>query len=323
MSEIYLGLGLAMVDEKINCPDLEVEGTIREFADSREIDTRVAGGVTPNIATALKQFDPSYDVRLLARVGGDERGEFYKQSSGELGCLQTEEAQSTGLVVSLIDNQGEVYYRDRDLAAAQNVNVPPSYMQSDPKLFMTDMTTLRLPRPRAGAEQLTSSMKTGKFFLNLAGINKDIADVGSQIDIIDSLPKPPDIVTGNEHEFNLLESRIGKNAASKLFPPDSLVIKTLGKSGSVVRFLGEQIDIRAYSKARMVDETGAGDAYAGILLGGLYKRSFEHWDADYIFKVGQVASYGASLVVNSTRTRLTQAEMALVKNQYENVIRRP
>lgn len=323
MSEIYLGLGLAMVDEKINCPGLEVEGTIREFADSREIDMRVAGGVTPNIATALKQFDSSYDVRLLARVGDDERGEFYKQSSSELGLLQTEQEQSTGLVVSLINNQGEVYYRDRDLAAAQNVNVPLNYTQSDPKLFMTDMTTLRLPRPRIGAEKLIDSMATGKIFLNLAGINKDIADVDSQIDIIKGLSKLPDIVTGNEEEFDLLESRIGKQAAAELFPRDSLVVKTLGKRGSVMRFLGGEITIPAYAKARMVDETGAGDAYAGIMLGGLYRRPFERWDPCYITRVGNVAAFGASLVVSSSQTRLTQEQMALVKSQYELVMQKP
>lgn len=83
------------------------------------------------------------------------------------------------------------------------------------------------------------------------------------------------------------------NILSKRFPKTKLII-TLGKAGSLYHFRGETFQQSAVEVERVIDTTGAGDAFVGTFL-ALYTKSREpsqallgaaHASADCISRKG-------------------------------------
>lgn len=313
MSERYIGVGLAMVDEKIHQENLQVEGTLREFLDHQLDIKRAAGGVTPNILSTFARFDNDFNAELIARTGNDARGEFFRSQTSQLGEIQCDEEKPTGVVVSFIDQEGIVYHRDRDLGAAKHLEVGKTDVDSDVELFVSDLTTLRHPQVRERSNDALSRLKNGQFFLNLAGLNPAIAQRHEQLAVINDLSKSPDIVTGNEDEFAFL---LGDDNFSieQAFPDARLLILTLAEKGSIVRFEGEELYIPPAPVENVHDETGAGDTYAGLMLGALHTEPYTTWSKSHVINACTTAAYGASIVVASDRTRLSKREMDEVQD---------
>lgn len=315
MTDRFIGAGLAMVDEKIQKAGLSVgNGNIREFLDAQPETIKAAGGVTPNILATFNHFDQDYQPQLVARTGNDERGTFYRSRTANLGEIQVDPNRETGVVASFIDSDGTVYYRDRDLGAATHLEIGSEHTEGKVELFVSDLTTLRHPRIREGANELLSLSK-GQFFLNLAGLNPAVAGRQEQLGVIDDLHREPDIVTGNEQEFAYLLDD-PDFSVEHAFPNSRLLILTLAGQGSIVRFEGEKIHIPPSPVERVVDETGAGDTYAGLMLGTLHTEPYARWDKKHVLNACETAAYGAAMVVETSRTRLTGVEMADVRDFY-------
>lgn len=319
MTDRYIGAGLAMVDEKIQRGGLQVgDKGIREFLDAQPETIKAAGGVTPNILATFSHFDQEYQPQLIARTGNDKRGAFYRSRTAGLGELQIDPDRETGVVASFIDNDGTVYYRDRDLGAATHLEIGPEYTEGGVNLFVSDLTTLRHAHVRERANELLSSLNNGQFFLNMAGLNPAVAGRQEQLSVIDDLNKEPDIVTGNEQEFAYLLDD-PNFSIEHAFPNSRLLILTLAGEGSVVRFEGEKLHIPPSPVDRVVDETGAGDTYAGLMLGALHTEPYARWDKDHVLNACETAAYGAAMVVETSRTRLSEVEMADVKDFYKQL----
>lgn len=76
------------------------------------------------------------------------------------------------------------------------------------------------------------------------------------------------IVIGNDYEIALMERKTGTKKSWWLKNPKTIVVETLGPQGSVVRRGQETWQIPAVPVKKVVDPTGAGDAYrAGFLAG--------------------------------------------------------
>jgi sugar/nucleoside kinase (ribokinase family) len=155
------------------------------------------------------------------------------------------------------------------------------------------------------------------FFLNLCGLS-DLYSPDEVRSMFSSLKKQPDIVTGNKEEVSYLSEALG-------FPPDEvlpnarLLVTTLAEQGSLVRFERDLHHIPAVnvSQETYKNETGCGDAYAGIMLGSLFKEEYNQWSRDQVLSSCKTASFGASLVAQSMDTRLNTQEMAKVKKYHE------
>lgn len=76
------------------------------------------------------------------------------------------------------------------------------------------------------------------------------------------------ILIVNDYEFNLIEDKTGLSREELLALAKSSIV-TLGEKGSVVYTAGGQLAIPCFPATRVVDPTGAGDAYRGGLLSGL------------------------------------------------------
>lgn len=97
-------------------------------------------------------------------------------------------------------------------------------------------------------------------------------DVGQQIVRLDIA----DIAAGtanarmlivNDYEFSLLQEKLGLTV-EKLTAQGTIVGITRGENGSVLYVEGEQYEIGVFPPERIVDPTGAGDAFRGAFLRG-------------------------------------------------------
>ena len=83
-----------------------------------------------------------------------------------------------------------------------------------------------------------------------------------------------EVITGcmllivNDYEFNLIQEKTGLTNG-QIFEMARTTIVTLGEAGSRIHHRDATLTIPAFKAARVVDPTGAGDAYRGGLLSGL------------------------------------------------------
>jgi len=112
------------------------------------------------------------------------------------------------------------------------------------------------------------------------------------------------LVVGNDYELELVRNRTGRDVAD--LAARSIVALTQGARGSQLHAGGEVVTIPAVPPRRMVDPTGAGDAYIAGLLAGL-RRGLGPAQA------GRVASLAATHAVEQQGPqahRFTPAEFA-------------
>lgn len=84
------------------------------------------------------------------------------------------------------------------------------------------------------------------------------------IDVIDGCM----VLIVNDYEYNLIQDKTGLSKAALLDLAQATII-TLGENGSEIYDNGTKVVVPAFKAARVVDPTGAGDAYRGGLLSGL------------------------------------------------------
>ncbi len=119
-------------------------------------------------------------------------------------------------------------------------------------------------------------------------------EVAYMIDILDEML----ILKGSEEEMYALSGISDPIESIKnLATNDSMIITTLGTNGSLIAKRGKDIiKIPAFKSDRVVDETGAGDAYMSVFLYEFINSS-KDWDA--VKKSGYYASAAASFLVES------------------------
>jgi adenosine kinase len=89
-----------------------------------------------------------------------------------------------------------------------------------------------------------------------------------QADALLSAIRGAKILIVNDYEFDLILDKTELTKEQLLDLAESTII-TLGEAGSMVHHQGQRIQIPAFPAKRVVDPTGAGDAYRGGLLSGL------------------------------------------------------
>jgi len=90
----------------------------------------------------------------------------------------------------------------------------------------------------------------------------------------DDLLKCLDLCTlfiANEIEFNLIENKIGDNLKNYLIQKNKNYIETKGENGSEVYWGGKKIQIPITKPKKILEPTGAGDAYRAGLIFGLWQ----------------------------------------------------
>jgi adenosine kinase len=103
------------------------------------------------------------------------------------------------------------------------------------------------------------------------------------------------MLVGNDYEFGMMAEKLGRSE-KELRRTVPVCVMTRGEAGSLISAGGEEFESPAAKAARVVDPTGAGDAFrAGLLLG--MKRNFA-WPV-----VGRLAAVSAVYAVEQPGTQ--------------------
>lgn len=275
------------------------------------------GGSIPNILTSFSRVSGNPNVKLLSCVGDDDRGKFYLHHLDcNLGEVQISKGKPTGLWVGIYDQKKVSKFMDYS-GASIDVTVPVETLRtSGIKIFITDIDSCSVPQTR---KQINKTLDIfddkGRFVLSLDGANKaeDIKGITSSISRI------PDIVFGTAAEFlKALNQNHMNKALESAFPFMRLLVATDGEKGALIRFNQEvfSVMVRYIPAKYLIDETGAGDAYMGTMLAVLLDTQYKDWDKNDLKNAANIAAHAASLVIQSTHSRLTSANARLVQTSY-------
>ncbi|MGB3211160.1 MAG: carbohydrate kinase family protein [Desulforhopalus sp.] len=217
------------------------------------------GGTAGNIAYALKLMNQ--DPTITATIGSDHHKYFewldiHSISRKEITVVPQELTAGA--------------YITTDKSNNQITGFNPGAMKYSSKLDINSLNpkeTLLLVSP-GNLEDMINYPK----LCQQRGI-RYIFDPGQALPVL----QPQDLVeviTGcmllivNDYEFNLIMDKTGLTKAELLALPEATII-TLGEAGSELYNGSSTLTIPSFEAARVIDPTGAGDAYRGGLLSGL------------------------------------------------------
>ncbi|MFT2706916.1 ribokinase [Clavibacter zhangzhiyongii] len=209
---------------------------------------RLWGGKGANQAVAAA--DAGGEVAMVGAVGDDADGSAYRARLTARGIdvsgLATIAGATTGLAVIAVDADGE---NTIIVAPGANGRVADAHLDPLDALAAGDvlLASLELPLDAVAAGVRRAHAAGARVVLNLAPFAELPADVLALAD--------PVVV--NEHEAGLLRE-------SGIPAPGSLLV-TLGSEGA----MWGDVEVPASKVSRVVDTTGAGDAFCGALASAL------------------------------------------------------
>lgn len=306
------GIDNAVLDVKVHAgPDFHYEDIVDpESFYAREDLIYAAGGVAANIlsAHALVSNHPS---RLYACIGNDLNGARYEQQTPrDLGALQISDTPTGVVGVVLMDN-GSSRFDYVNLGAGPEVSIPADEYDLPTSLIYADLIQARTGPLVPHIDRLLSKNRTlnGIWTLNLAGASR----FEDAVKVYDSFEEAPDTLYGNEHEYAVLcntsASQLTEEVLRNRFPKPRLIAVTRGNEGADIIFENDLIHVAPPSidQSLVVDETGAGDCFHGVMMGLLSNLPYSRWTLADVVSAGKTAAQYAALVVQSPQNRLTKS----------------
>jgi sugar/nucleoside kinase (ribokinase family) len=208
-------------------------------------------------------------------VGDDEYGRMYHADFEAVGVSSPNarvKNARTGVCLSLITPDGE-----RTMRTNLGVATTLDHTHIDAHTIEASQWLLLEGHLLTAGDKNVSALRKGievanahntKIALN---INSEFAAITQgELVLAHFFPKI-DLIIANEPEAIALSNKSSVQAAfSELASRCPSVIVTCGKNGALIQHEGKQLHVPAYTQnIAVVDSTGAGDTFTGILLGGL------------------------------------------------------
>jgi sugar/nucleoside kinase (ribokinase family) len=315
-----IGLGLALIDNKIRDPEVRLpmeHKNLPMFLDKQEKIEMQPGGTIPNALTAFLSFPKNRMVKLFCCVGEDKRGAiFVEHSKPELGIPQRNKFEPTGVWVTVKDKNNQTIDGGGYYGAGKTAIVSQLELREEKNnFFVTDIYTCKDLHLLDHAEATLSHVKKegGLFVLSLGGAGSAGADREKLSQILTTFGTEPSIIFTNYNELTyLFENNNFNETLTAAFPNTRILVVTLGKEGSIVRFEGHISHIPAFQVKKVIDEEGAGDCFMGTFLGSLLSTPYKKLTQKEINHAAHVASYASSLVVQSSSARLNKKSVKKV-----------
>jgi len=304
--ESFTELGLEK--GSMNLIDAEQQEALLGRLDSGQLH-KASGGSAANSMIAVAQLGGSAAYGCL--VGEDDFGSFYTTEMAELGItLYTNPAQggSTGSSVILITPDAE---RTMNTCLGVSAEFGPEHISSrimkDAEWLFVEGYLFSTPKGQEAVRKAISV--AGKCGTKVAVTVSDAFIVDVFGDPLREALKYADLVFANLTEAEKYVGE-GEDVVERFQSefPNSVV--TRGSAGAVVRYGGERAEI-APIPTTAIDDTGAGDMFAGSFLYGITNGYSGE-------QAGNLASNLASRVVSKLGPRLEKEQLG----DLESVLRR-
>ncbi|MFO7821564.1 MAG: adenosine kinase [Lentisphaeria bacterium] len=231
---------------------------------------RVPGGSAANTVVGAARL--GIKTGLLAKVGNDEAGSFYRRAAVEAGvddqAFKVSEDIATGSCISLVTPDSERTMRTYLGAAAtlapENITVHDfegfSHVHLEGYLLFNETLIMHVLECAKAAKCKVS--------LDLAAPEVVTANLDKLPRILEEYI---DIVLANEEEAAAFAgTRDEMEALNELSELCEIAVVKLGKRGALIAHAGETYSVPAFP-VEAVDTTGAGDLWAAGFLAGLLK----------------------------------------------------
>lgn len=244
---------------------------------------RQRGGVAGNIAYNLTLLGEK--PTILATAGEDFKpyANFLAERGVDVSHIKIipgEHTASAFITTDLADNQITGFY--------------PGAMNNADSLSLKDSNSKEIELVLIGPDKPAAMMKYARECQHLKlpylfDPSQQIVRLSNE-DLLTGL-RGAKVLIGNDYEIQLILNRL-KCAEEKLLEHVELLIITLGEKGSVIRTRNGSMKIPIAKPKKIVDPTGAGDAYRAGIMKGLSHQ----WPLE---KTGKVAALAAVYALES------------------------
>lgn len=234
------------------------------------------GGTAGNIAYNLALL--KMPVSILGSVGNDfeQYGEFLKTSgvdTSPVKIIPHEVTSSAFITTDKSDNQISAFYPGA-MKMVENLKI--SSLDKKPIFTVISPTT-----PNAMTNFVRECKKSNiPYMFDPGMVLPRISDDQLKAGIFGAK-----ILIGNDYEMGLICSRLGSDV-QELLKDVEILITTLGAKGSLIQTSTQTIKIKAAKPKKVLDPTGAGDAYRAGFLAGFFRG----FNLKICGKMGSVAS---------------------------------
>ncbi len=260
------------------------------------------GGTASNIAYNLALLG-AHPV-IMARVGANDFAP-YKQwliknniSTSHLVTVKDEYTASAYIITDRRDNQIAGFFPGAMLTPITKQLLPTSYKLQASLAVISAQHPIDMVKLPAifKKKKIQYLFDPGQQVTSLSGAQLRLAITGCVV------------LIGNDYEISLISKKTGWSM-KQLLGKAGIVVTTLADKGSVLRTGTILHKIKAAHVKKVVDPTGAGDAYRAGLIVGL-QRGFD------LHKAGQLASVVAAYAVEHYGTQCHHFTWASVKKRY-------
>jgi adenosine kinase len=262
------------------------------------------GGTAGNIAYTMNLLGAK--PILISAVGrdGDEYIRYLKEQGIEIKYISVDTKKFTAscyITTDLDDNQITAFYNGA-LGKALEAKLPHGSLASKVRLAIIAPT-----QKGVMIKHINECYRKGI---------RVMFDIGQQITAFNNIELKNAVekayfLIGNDYEVKVMQNRLGWDT-KEIFKRVKILITTLGAKGSIIQTVaGETIKIKACPPKKVIDPTGAGDAWrAGFLAG--YEKGFDSKTC------GQMGSVAASFGIEKYGTQEHKFRLGEFIKRYKN-----
>ena len=266
-----------------------LSGPLQKNTDTTSVNAITLGGSTCNVAVWLTHLD--VEVNLVSAIGDDVLGTWVITQLQAFGVpdqrIRTISNNRTGTCVILVDETGaRSMMPDFGANLVQSVDAELENLIKESDIVIMSAYTFMRPESNKFAYDVLECVSNSNARMVIdAASSSPIEKTGAEK--VRKYLARADLVLANEDEFAALEKDAPENWTAEF---QNLIVKR-GPRGALWLHRGKEVATVRAEDVKVIDTTGAGDAFAAGLISQLRLR--DDWD-----NLGDV-DYAQSLLVAS------------------------
>jgi sugar/nucleoside kinase (ribokinase family) len=266
-----------------------LSGPLQKNTDTTSVNAITLGGSTCNVAVWLTHLD--VEVNLVSAIGDDVLGTWVITQLQAFGVpdqrIRTISNNRTGTCVILVDETGaRSMMPDFGANLVQSVDAELENLIKESDIVIMSAYTFMRPESNKFAYDVLECVSNSNARMVIdAASSSPIEKTGAEK--VRKYLARADLVLANEDEFAALEKDAPENWTAEF---QNLIVKR-GSRGALWLHRGKEVATVRAEDVKVIDTTGAGDAFAAGLISQLRLR--DDWD-----NLGDV-DYAQSLLVAS------------------------